>query len=237
MLLRALILGICFSFFGGMICDFSTVYASNTGTENVEQNRKKKKKSTKKKTYKKKSNSNVSSFGQAYRDARKKGLKTFKHNGKTYTTVKDTDNKKNVTNNNKNVTSTNKKTNRESASYKNVSFGSAYKDAKKKGISTFTWNGKKYTTEKTVKKNTKNTKSNNKKYTKSKKKSNKKYSKKKTSNKKRYTTTKKKSSNTYKSSNNSYTPPPTYNNDNSGREYKRESSNDNTPVKKEPKKE
>lgn len=227
MLVRALILGICFSFFGGMICDFSTVYASNTGTESVEQNRKKKKKSTKKKTYKKKSNSNVSSFGQAYRDARKKGLKTFKHNGKTYTTEKDTDSKKNVTSNNK-------KTNRESASYKNVSFGSAYKDAKKRGLSTFTWNGKKYTTEKTVKKNTK---SNKKKYTKSKKKSNKKYSKKRKTSKKRYTTTKRKSSNTYKSSNNSYTPPPKYENDNSGREYKRESSNDNSPVKKEPKKE
>lgn len=228
MLLRALILGICLSFFGGMISDFSTVYASNNGTESVEQNRKKKKKkSTKKKTYKKKSSSNVSSFGQAYREARKKGLKTFKHNGKTYTTEKDTDSKKNVTSNNK-------KTNRESASYKNVSFGSAYKDAKKRGLSTFTWNGKKYTTEKTVKKNTK---SNKKKYTKSKKKSNKKYSKKRKTSKKRYTTTKRKSSNTYKSSNNSYTPPPSYNNDNSGREYKRESGNNNTPVKKEPKKE
>src|SRR5690606_31347383 len=160
-----------------MVVDFSTAYASNSGTESIEQNRKKKKKSTKKKTVKKKTNSNLSGFGNAYREARKKGLKTFKYNGKTYTTVKDTDNKKNVTSNNK-------KTTNESASYKNVSFGSAYKDAKKKGLSTFTWNGKKYTTEKTVTSNKKNKKTSvNKKNTKSKKK----YTNKKTSKKKSYT--------------------------------------------------
>jgi hypothetical protein len=214
-----------------MVTDFSTVNASENGTQSVEQNKKKKKKSSKKKTYKKKTSSSLSSFGQAYREARKKGLKTFKHNGKTYTTEKDTEKKS--------VTSNNKKTNRESASYKNVSFGSAYKDAKRKGISTFSWNGKKYTTDsksKTNKKTYKKTsKKNNKKYTTKKRTSKKKYSTKKKTSKKR-NTTKKKSSNTYKkSSTNTYTPPPSYNNDNSGREYKRESNN-NTPVKKEPKK-
>ena len=229
MILRALIVGLCFSLFGGMVYDFNTVNASENGIEKVEQNRKKKKKTTKKKTVKKKTNSNLSSFGQAYREARKKGLKTFKYNGKTYTTEKDTE-KKNITGNKNNKQ-------RESASYKNVSFGSAYKDAKRKGLSTFTWNGKKYTTDsksKTNKKTYKKKSSNKKNYTKKKKTSRKKYSTKKNTRKK--TTYKRKSSNnTYKTG--TYTPPNTnYDNNNSGREYKRESSNNNTPVKKEPKK-
>ena len=230
MIIRALIVGLCFSLFGGMVYDFNTVNASENGIEKVEQNRKKKKKTTRKKTVKKKTNSNLSSFGQAYREARKKGQKTFTWNGKTYTTEKDTEKK--------NITGTNNKKNRESASYKNVSFGSAYKDAKRKGLSTFTWNGKKYTTDsksKTNKKTYKKTSNKKKKYTKKKKTSRKKYTKKKTRKKKTTTYKRKSSNNTYKTG--TYTPPKTTNDNNSGREYKRESSNNNAPVKKEPKKE
>jgi hypothetical protein len=219
-----------FVLLSGVFSDFSYTYA---GTEATEQSRKKK--TTVSKT---KSNS---SFGQAFKEAKKKGQKTFKWNGKSFTTEK-----KSTTRNSSasKKTTTKKQT---TASYKGVSFGKAYGDAKKKGFSEFKWNGKSYTTG-TVKSKTSNKKitnkkknitskkksvTNKKKSITSKKKSvtnnKKKITKRKTTPKRTYTTTR-----TY--SPGVYTPPPNYGNTGT-REYKRENSSGNENFRKEPKRE
>ena len=204
---------------------------------------------TKKKYTKKKNTKQLSVFEKAYRDARKKGLKTFKLNGKTYTTEKKETKKDNI------KTKTKKNT---SASYKNVSFGSAYRDARKKGYETFKWKGKLYSTDLNKKTNKKTTYKKKKttptyggtfssayrdakkkgystfkwkgklyttgklkKYTKKKK-----YKKKKYTRKKKYTKKK-----TYYPPTNTYTPPPTYESEDNSKIKRRES------FKKEPKKE
>jgi hypothetical protein len=112
----------------GMFTNSSYTYAETGATE---QSRKKKNTVSK--------NKGNSSFGQAYKEARKKGLKTFKWNGKSYTTEKRSPGS--------NSSASNKISQKQTtASYKNISFGKAYRDAKKKGLSLFTWNGKSYTT-------------------------------------------------------------------------------------------
>lgn len=246
----------------GLFVNLNTIEAK---IQSIEQTKQKKKYSKKKDTQQ------LSSFGKAYRDARKKGLKTFTYNGKTYTTEK-----QGTTNNNtKNVNTKNT-----SASYNNVSFSSAYRDARKKGYSTFEWKGKLYSSDigtKTSNKNKTTTKTNVKKkttqtytgsfssayrdakkkgystfkwkgktyttgktYTKGKTKYTKnksKYTKKKKyTTKKKYTKKKKYKTKTYYPPTNSYTPPKNYDSDdNNGREFKRRESNES--FRKEPKKE
>lgn len=174
---------------------------------------------------KEKNNKGVSSFGRAYREAVKKGLSTFTWNGKKYTTENKSKNtsQKNVTSrNNKNTTK----------SYSGVSFGSAYRDAKKRGLSTFKWNGKLYTTSKNTNVSNRTSKKIKRKKRVTRRKRNK-------VNRNRKVT--RRTNRTTNNNTGTYNPPKTYENDNSsGRTYERSEQKTNSGtefIKKEPKRE
>ncbi|MCE7952336.1 MAG: hypothetical protein OZ913_05955 [Ignavibacteriaceae bacterium] len=194
---------------------FAGIQKSEAGTHSIEQSRKKKRKN----------NKGVSSFGRAYREAVKKGLSTFTWNGKKYTTENKSKNtsQKNVTSrNNKNTTK----------SYSGVSFGSAYRDAKKRGLSTFKWNGKLYTTSKNTNVSNRTSKKIKRKKRVTRRKRNK-------VNRNRKVT--RRTNRTTNNNTGTYNPPKTYENDNSsGRTYERSEQKTNSGtefIKKEPKRE
>lgn len=225
---------IVFVLFGGGFMRLSDIHA---GTESIEQSRNNN------------NNRGNSSFGRAYREAVRKGLSTFTWNGKKYTTEKRGSN-----NNNRNVTRRNN--NRQTtATYTNVSFSRAYGDARRKGLSTFTWNGKKYTTDNSNTRvsnrtsrnvrNNRNTRVNrnrntrvnrNRNSTVNRRNSNVRRNNRNTTVNRRTNTTRR---NTTRTNTGTYTPPRTYGNENSsGRDFQRSGSNTNTGsdfIRKEPK--
>lgn len=234
---------IVFLLFGGGFLRLSDIHA---GTESIEQSRNNN------------NNRGNSSFGRAYREAVRKGLSTFTWNGKKYTTENRSSN-----NNNRNVTRRNNNQRQTTATYTNVSFSRAYGDARRKGLSTFTWNGKKYTTNNSNTRvsnrtsrnvrNNRNTRVNRNRNTRVNRNRNTRVNRNRnttvnrnrntrvnrnrntTVNRNRNTTTRR---NTTRTNTGTYTPPRTYGNDNSsGREFQRSGSNTNTGnefIRKEP---
>lgn len=211
---------IVFVLFGGGFMRLSDIHA---GTESIEQTRNNN------------NNRGVSSFGKAYREAVRKGVTSFTWNGKKYTT----DNK--VSTKKKNTTASNNNRKKTTANYTNMTFGRAFGDAKRKGLSTFTWNGKKYTTGKNTTRVSNRTSRNVKKNktTRVKKKKNTRVNRNRNSTVNRNNRVNRNRNTTTKTNTSTYTAPKTYDNENSsGRSFERSGSNTNTGsdfIRKEPK--